>query len=272
MTDNNCAPLVLNMARTNKQSSHYERSWSPTQFLDPLQPINVDNSAEPTVHTRGFAPSVYRHPTRDEYTADAETSYNPVKHSYISREKYIEQRRACVDGYRKKCYVIGLTNLGYFDIDEVKQPSDTLLIPTVLNVSHALKQAGYWHYVHPSASRAEGKIRIIYRRDLTVYSNNHYNPETYTWNLEPDTLGTIRAVRDNGQSVLVDNDLQLVTINILHAEMTIIKNLLAEYNINSSGLDHTSLDTHMHSKHLTKNGDAKGDEAFADGKGLIQWT
>jgi len=253
-------PLQLNVAHTAKQKQHYETHWKPITLGDV------------SIHKRGFSPSVYRHPTPEEFKSDAEHSYNPTRHSYVTEQQYIKQRRATLYGYRKQKYVVGLTNIGYFDLDDITTTSATLELPTVENVSRAMQAEGMWCYIHPSASRKANKLRVLYRRNLTVFSTNHFNPLTREWSLNPSKIGEIKAITDNNIYVPVNQDIKILVDNILHKELETFKLLLDKHNINSSGLDSTSLHSHMHSKHLTNNGDKYLPSIVVDGKEVVSWT
>lgn len=247
--------LQINIAHTKKQYTHYESNWRPQEL-----------GQGTSIHSRGFSSTVYRKPSKDEFRVDAEYSYNPQKHSYTTKSKYIKQRQRLEDGYRKKVYAVGLTNIGYIDIDDLIEDIE-LSAPTAENLHHALN--GIWHYIHPSASRKPNKYRVLYRRNLTVYSDKHFNPKTREWNLDSTELGTIKAITDDNIEVSVNQDLELLIPYILNEEAKEFKRILQLNNINSSGVDLTAIQTHMHSKHLTNNGDTHIPAEIYEGKELL---
>lgn len=297
-------PLQMCFSITKSQSHHYESFWLPygnttignnngfsLALTDGINTTVMDASANantssatlkrlrtftPSVHTRGFTPVVFRQPTDDELSQDARRAYSPNKH-HCSEAEYIKRRQRNRGGYRKKQYVVGLTNMGYIDIDS---PTTTTLgkLPTQDNVHEALK--GYWHYIHPSASRAEGKLRVLYRRNLTVFRDGCFNPDGFEWDIgavphEDTQLTQVNAVTDDKTLIDIDPDRTIIEVieYILTKEMEAFKRLLDVSGINSSGIDTTSAQAHMHSKHLTNTGDDVAEERFSfTGKELVSWS
>ena len=260
--------LQINIAHSKKQLQHYESDWKPQELGNKSVQQHSSTQTTTSLHNRGFTPMVYRHPTPQEFERDALNTYNPSTHK-LSKQKYIYRRQSLKFGYRKKEYVVGMTNIGYIDIDDITQTSDTLQLPTLENLSKALE--GYYYYIHPSASRKPNKFRVMYRRNLTIYSTNHFNTQTKEWELDNPQLGQIKAVTDNNTPIPVNQDLQLLIPAILRKELDQFRKLLELQNINTSGLDETALQTHMHSKHLTDTSDKIAQSSNADGKELLQW-
>lgn len=276
-------PLALNYSypppntKHKREKTHYLGNYIPTTInTGNNHPLISDGviasniTFTPSVHKTGFSPTVYRKQTSEEHIRTATKSFNNLKKYYGTLNNYLSYRKklSAIGGFKNKETVIGLLNVGYIDIDDIKDNSNPNY-PTMENLHEALDAEGLWHYVHPSASRKPNKFRVLYRRNLTLYSDNHYNIDTNTWSFENSQLGNIHAVRDDGEQVEVNQNLVALIIHILAEEHRVFSAILEKHGINSSGVDTSAKDPSMHSKHITNNNDKIVPSEIYEGKELV---
>ncbi len=264
----------------HKKKSHYEGNYIPLALGDIVK-YPPKKMFKPSIHKTGFSPSVYRHETPNEIDVNGPVAYSRLKNPWSGLPEYLTYRASLsnMGGYRNLDCVVGLLNTGYIDLDAVEVRSEypggvVPHVPTVENIANMLRDKNMWFYVHPSASRSEGKLRVLYRRNLTVFMDDNYDPLTYKWDLMCSDVSTVKAVTDEGVGVPIANSLVDVIEHILTCEMATFKGLMEEAGLDSSGLDFTSLHPHMHSKHLTNNNDVRGCEEWemaSSDKPLVDW-
>ncbi len=271
-----CPPL----GKGHKKQVHYEGNYIPLALGGVVKYPN-NKVFKPSIHKTGFSPAVYRHETSDEVAVKGPVAFSRLKNPWSTLPHYLTYRHTLseVGGYRNLDCVVGLLNTGYIDIDAVEEQSEypegvKPHIPTVENIANMLRARNIWFYVHPSASRSEGKLRVLYRRNLTVFMDKSYDPLTQVWDLTCSDVTATRAVTDDGVEMPIANSLIDVVEHILTCEMKVFKGFMEEDGIDCSGLDLTSLHPHMHSKHLTNNGDVRGCEEWemeTHNKPLVDW-
>ncbi len=216
---------------------HYETNFKP-------QTLTVEQ-----LRHHAFTPTVFRQPTDDEYEIIFTEAYNRRKQSQKgSIEKYIASRLAhSRNGYRMAKFAIGLLDSGYVDIDGIK-PLSHGLTPTIQNVHEAMNS--HFHVVFQSASAMEGKLRLIYKRNFMLYLENTYNTSSDTWNLTLSSPSK-KILTTNPDFPLANfsSSLPKAIKQILQLETVHISSILANAGINTSGIDTTACQAHMHSKH-----------------------
>ncbi len=133
------------------------------------------------------------------------------------------------DGHRTKDNMIGMTNLGYIDIDLPRVPAGDSYNGKILtpdDIIKALSSAGKAFYLSRSKSGTPGKYRIIYKRPFTMENG------------ELISTGVIlNTFKHAGE----------VCVRINRNEADAFLEILPEAE---PFIDKTSFDYHMHSKNL----------------------
>ncbi len=267
----------LDRRHKRSNSGHYEGNFIPTNLTSKHQlKQSQTHIFIPSVHTTGFSPSVYRHETMDEVSSRGCLAFRKIEKPWSTEGEYLTHRAelSAHGGYRNMACVGGLLNTGYIDLDAVSTPDTKLKIPDTTNIAKMLEDKGLWHYVSQSASREAGKLRVLYSRGITVFMENSYNLSLNEWDLTTSEPSKVMAVDNFGRFVEITDNLHNVITYILTSELGVFRDLMVEAGINSSGLDETSVNAHMHSKHLTNTGSKKGEESWdmePSTKPLIDW-
>ncbi len=216
---------------------HYETNFHPKTLTIP------------ELRKHAFTPTVFRQPTDDEYEIIYTEAYNRRNQAQKGNiQNYLKARRAySKDGYRMAKFTIGLLDSGYIDIDGTL-PNSHGLTPTIENVHNAMNSL--FHIVFQSASAKEGKLRLIYKRGFKLYLKDAYNTTTDTWNMNiVSPSKTIMCTDPKFPIKNFSSSLPKAIKQVLQLETAHISEILSNAGINTSGIDTTACQAHMHSKH-----------------------
>ncbi len=124
-------------------------------------------------------------------------------------------------------------------------------MPTIENVHNAMKSHNLYNVVFQSASMGAGKLRLIYKRSFMLYLDGVYSEATDTWELASNTKRSSKIRCDNNSFPLhyFSASLPKAINEILLQELRYISNILAERGINTSKVDTSAPQSHMHSAH-----------------------
>lgn len=229
-------------------------------------------------HYTKFMPSAF--------TIDKLHSHGFTPHIYCS------DRTSSKVGHRRKNNVVGMGQVGYIDIDYPAELNNLLKdsnanseaidkyiakLPSEEEIRDALTPLGIWFYIHPSASRKPKKFRIIYNRNIILFHPDYYNPTTHHWDLTTKGQTVIMEdahiqYQDGSTQRLNGMPLSQVVLTLLEKEMEVVVTAISKVNTNIvESVDSTSLQLHMHSKHLTNDDDTPLPGTIIEGGPLEVW-
>jgi len=234
---------------------HYEDGFNPT----PFNPADIGEMTD--FRNAAFSPVVFRQATileNQERFAKKYSNEASKREMKMTQDEYIKFRisKQVKGGYRAYKNVIGLESSGYIDIDAPDITKEGIL-PTQENVCEAMAEEGLLNIVFRSASNNPHKLRLLYRRGFKLYYTGAYDSNTTSWDTtvyyEKPTI-----IHSTDPTIFKTNKTSMTNVinSVLYQELTYITQILADAGINTSGIDATSSNAHMHSAHCMKPDEA----------------